>query len=275
MRETLQLEMSKEKTLITHACTETARFLCYEVVALNANAKHDRRGQRCINGTVRLKVPNDVIKEQCRKYMRKGKPVHRPERLHNDDYSIVAQYQSEYRGFVQYYLMGFNAHRLWNVHRVMRQSLLGTLANKHKTTVAKVVRGLKTEVSVGGKTIKALQVVRHQTQGKRPLVATFGGLSLAWQKDAIITDNPKQVFNGLRSEIVSRLLAQTCELCGDTNGPFEVHHIRRLSDLNQPGRQNKPMWVKIMASRRRKTIVVCVRCHEDIHRVRTAKEQER
>ncbi|PNM27306.1 RNA-directed DNA polymerase [Yersinia enterocolitica] len=74
---------------------------------------------------------------------------------------------------------------------------------------------------------------------------------------------------------VSRLLAQTCELCGDTDGPFEVHHIRRLSDLNQPGRQNKPIWVKIMASRRRKTIVVCVRYHEDIHRVRTAKDQER
>lgn len=112
--------------------------------------------------------------------MRKGKPVHRPERLHDDDYSIVAQYQSEYRGFVQYYLMGFNAHRLWNVHRVMRQSLLGTLANKHKTTVAKVANRLKTEVSVGGKTIKALQVARHRVQGKRPLVATFGGLSLAW-----------------------------------------------------------------------------------------------
>ena len=52
--------------------------------------------------------------------MRNGKPSHRPERLYNDDYSIVAQYQAEYRGFVQYYLMGFNAHRLWNVHRVMR-----------------------------------------------------------------------------------------------------------------------------------------------------------
>lgn len=58
LRETLQLEMSKEKTLITHARTETARFLGYEVVALNANTKHDRRGQRCINGVVRLKVPN-------------------------------------------------------------------------------------------------------------------------------------------------------------------------------------------------------------------------
>ncbi|EJC0214714.1 hypothetical protein MXZ45_004854, partial [Salmonella enterica] len=121
--------------------------------------------------------------------------------MYNDDYSIVAQYQAEYRGFIQYYLMGFNAHRLWNVHRVMRKSLLGTLANKHRTTVSRIIRSLRTEVTVGDKTIKALQIVRHRGQGKRPLVATFGGLSLAWQKDTVISDNPKQVFNGLRSEL--------------------------------------------------------------------------
>lgn len=86
--------------------------------------------------------------------------------LYNDDYSIVAQYQAEYRGFVQYYLKGFNAHRLWNVHRVMQKSLLGTLANKHRTTVSRIVRCLRTEVTVGDKTIKALQIVRHRGQGK-------------------------------------------------------------------------------------------------------------
>ncbi|CDG89893.1 reverse transcriptase/maturase family protein [Xenorhabdus bovienii] len=177
--DTLKLEMSAEKTLITHARTEAARFLGYEVVTLDASAKQNHRGQRCINGAVRLKIPVDVIRQQCRKYMRNGRPSHRPERLHDDDYSIVAQYQAEYRGFVQYYLMGFNAHRLWDIHRIMRKSLLGTLANKHKTTVSSMVKRLRTEITVGNRTIKALQVIRYRGQGKRPLVATFGGLSLA------------------------------------------------------------------------------------------------
>jgi hypothetical protein len=115
---------------------------------------------------------------------------------------------------------------------------------------------------------------RFRGQGKRPLIATFGGLSLAWQKDTTITDIPKQVFNGLRSEIVSRLLAQACEMCGANDGPFEVHHIRKLSDLNQPGRKEKPLWIKRMASRRRKTLVVCVKCHKEIHRFRSAKNRE-
>lgn len=274
LHDTLKLEMSTEKTLITHARTEAARFLGYEVVTLDAMTKQDHRGQRCINGAVRLKIPVEVIRQQCQKYMRNGKPSHRPERLYNDDYSIVAQYQAEYRGFVQYYLMGFNAHRLWNVHRVMRKSLLGTLANKHRTTVSRIVRSLRTEVTVGDKTIKALQIVRHRGQGKRPLVATFGGLSLAWQKDTVISDNPKQVFNGVRSELISRLLAQTCECCGSNDGPFEVHHIRKLSDLSQRGRKEKPRWLRIMASRHRKTLVVCRECHKNIHRTKPARHRE-
>ncbi|ECC3607846.1 hypothetical protein ZP13_16020 [Salmonella enterica subsp. enterica] len=140
--------MSAEKTLITYARTEPARFLGYEVVTLDAMTKQDHRGQRCINGAVRLKIPVEATRQQCQKYMRNGKPSHQPERLHNNDYSIVAQYQVEYRGFVQYYLKGFNAHRLWNVHRVMRKSLLGTQANKHRTTVSHIVRILKVEVIV-------------------------------------------------------------------------------------------------------------------------------
>ncbi|ASG19080.1 reverse transcriptase/maturase family protein [Salmonella enterica] len=274
LHETLKLEMSTEKTLITHIRTEAARFLGYEVVTLDAMTKQDHRGQSCINSAVRLKIPVEVIRQQCQKYMRNGKPPHRPERLYNDNYSIVAQYQAEYRGFVQYYLMGFNAHRLWNVHRVMRKSLLGTLANKHRTTVSRIVRSLRTEVTVGDKTIKALQIVRHKGQGKRPLVATFGGLSLAWQKDTVISDNPKQVFNGVRSELISRLLAQTCECCETNDGPFEVYHIRKLSDLSQWGRKEKPRWLRIMDSRHRKTLVVCRECHQNIHRTRPARHRE-
>jgi hypothetical protein len=54
------------------------------------------------------------------------------------------------------------------------------------------------------------------------------------------------------------MLAQECEVCGATVGPFQVHHVRRLSELDQPGRKEKPLWVKLMASRRRNTLVVCV-----------------
>jgi group II intron reverse transcriptase/maturase len=269
LRETLRLELSDAKTLITHARDNAARFLGYEVVALHADERHDQRGQRIINGLVRLKVPNDGIVERCRPYMRNGKAVHRPERLPDDDFSIVSQYGAEYRGFVQYYLLAFNAHRLRSVHHTMRTSLLGTLANKHKTRTGPILRRLRTEVKDRGRRQTALIVTRERGEGKKPLTTMFGGISLAWKKDAILNDRPSAIYNSVRSEIVQRLLAQTCENCGSEDGPFEVHHIRRLADLDRPGQTERPTWVKRMASRRRKTLVVCSRCHQDIHRDRS------
>ncbi len=108
-----------------------------------------------------------------------------------------------------------------------------------------------------------------RSEGTKPLVAMFGGISLAWKKDAMLSDRPPAVYGSVRSEIVQCLLAQTCEHCGSEAGPFEVHHVRRLADLDRPGRNDRPFWVNRMASRRRKTLVVCDRCHQDIHRDRS------
>jgi hypothetical protein len=86
------------------------------------------------------------------------------------------------------------------------------------------------------------------------------------QKHAILDDRPKEVFSG-RSEVVERLLAQECELCG-AEGDCQVHHVRKLADLDRPGRGEKPPWDKRMAARRRKTLVVCQECHQVIHQER-------
>lgn len=114
----LKLTLSEEKTLITHARDEKARFLGYEIHILHANAKHDHRGQRCINGSIGLRVPLRVRKAYCAKYKRRGKPIHLMQRVSNDAYSIVAQYQAEYRGIVQYYRMAYNLHTLHTLRRV-------------------------------------------------------------------------------------------------------------------------------------------------------------
>jgi hypothetical protein len=46
LRETLKLELSEEKTLITHARTEAAKFLGYHLVGQHVDDKLDRRGER-------------------------------------------------------------------------------------------------------------------------------------------------------------------------------------------------------------------------------------
>jgi len=68
-----------------------------------------------------------------------------------------------------------------------------------------------------------------------------------------------------RSEVVQRLLAGKCELCGIADEPVQVHHIRKLADIDRPGRRPKADWEKIMSARKRKTLVVCEDCHRIIH----------
>ena len=167
---------------------------------------------------------------------------------------------------MQYYLLAYNVHRLWHVHRVMQLSLVKTLADKHRTSVKKVYRQYRTTVPTPHGTLKVLEVRHARGHGQPPLVARFGGIELRWQRQSILNDHPKEVF-GRRSEVVQRPLAQVCELCG-AQDTCEVHHIRKVADLNRPDRRAKPLWVRRIAARQRKTLVVCRPCYEDIHRER-------
>lgn len=97
LREELKLELSESKTLITHAVSQAARFLGYEIRTQHADAKITS-GRRSVNARIGLFVPRDVIRQRCARYMRKGKPAQLGALLHDTDHSIVAKYASEYRG---------------------------------------------------------------------------------------------------------------------------------------------------------------------------------
>ena len=99
---------------------------------------------------------------------------------------------------------------------------------------------------------------------KRPLVAQWGGISLAWDKDAVLNEMSYRVWNDSGVELLQRLLADQCEYCGSRER-VQVHHVRGLKDLRRKGRAERPEWVRVMAARQRKTLVVCERCHKDIH----------
>jgi hypothetical protein len=120
------LELNDEKTLVTHARDDHATFLGYEVHALHENSKHDHRRQRCINGSMGLRVPTQVLQAKRAKYLRRGKPTPLPQRTIDDAYSIVAQYQAEWRGIVQYYRMAYNLHALQGLKHTMEVSLVQT-----------------------------------------------------------------------------------------------------------------------------------------------------
>jgi group II intron reverse transcriptase/maturase len=264
LQDKLGLELSEEKTLITHATKESARFLGYETSTMYADDKINKLGRRAINGGIALRIPTDVVEAKCLRYTKGGKVIHRNELIEESDYTIVTLYQQEYRGIVQYYALAQNVGWLNKLHWVMKGSLLKTLATKHHTTVMKEKRRLETTTTdtQTGNTLKCLEV-RVERTDKRPLIARFGGISLVRKPWAILDDQPF-IDKGGRTELLQRLLADECELCGSREN-VQVHHIRKLADLKIKGRKEKPLWVQRMAARQRKTLVVCRDCHMAIH----------
>jgi group II intron reverse transcriptase/maturase len=271
LRDQLKLELSKTKTLITHARTQAARFLGYDLVVLQNDRKLDRRGHRCINGQIGLRVPPEVLQQKRTLYMRHGKPIHRAELLHDTPFSIVAQYQQEYRGVVEYYRLAYNLHAFNRVKWGMERSLVQTLAYKLGIRVRTGYRRYQTTLQTDAGPRVGLQITVEREGGRKPLIARWGGISLARNRQATLDDAPIRVC-GPRSELETRLLAETCDLCGSQDR-VEVHHLRALKDLRRPGQAARPFWMQVMAARQRKTLVTCHHCHQAIHQGKPLQNQ--
>lgn len=261
--DSLQLELSPEKTLITHATTGAARFLGYDIACHPSGDRNDRKGRR-ITGGISLRIPAEVVESRCARYMKAGKPVHRSELLADSDYAIIMQFQAEYRGYVQYYACAQNVAWLGKLHWIMETALLKTLACKHKTSVATLSKKYRSTTATPHGPRSCLKAVVER-EGKRPLVVTFGGIPLVRHKAfAVLEDRPLHLSYTPRSELLQRLLKEECEICGSRH-EVQVHHVRKLKDLKVPGRKEKPLWMQTMMALKRKTLVVCHECHAAIH----------
>ncbi|GLZ02415.1 group II intron reverse transcriptase/maturase [Actinoplanes sp. NBRC 103695] len=127
--------------MITHARTQAAKFLGYEVT-VHHNDRKVTRGRRSANGVVGLRVPSAVIKAKSAPYLERGKPERQARLINEDDHTIVNAYAAEYRGTVQYYLLAGNVARLYRLHWVMETSLLKTLAKTKPSPAADHARQL-------------------------------------------------------------------------------------------------------------------------------------
>ena len=174
-----------------------------------------------------------MVKAQCARYRRHGKPWYRSRLQNLDDYDIVRTYGAEYRGVVNYYLL---AHDVWRLG-VLRWNALTSLL---KTLAAK-----------------------HHREGKPDLVARFGGIPLRQNRRAVIRDPAPAPAPYPRKQLIKRLRKRECELC-ETGTTVAVHQVTRLKELGKPG-PGQPAWAALMAKMRRKTLIVCAACHEYIH----------
>jgi len=261
LREDLKLELSADKTLITHARTGAAKFLGYEITVQHNDTK-TTRGRRSVNGNIGLRVPTAAVETKRAQYLQRGKPASRPQLMNESDYTIIATYGAEYRGYVEYYLLAGNVNRLNRLRWDMERSMLKTLAAKHQRPAWKLVDRYKTTTDTPYGKRRCFEA-RIERGDRPPLVARFGGIPLRRDKHAVLTDHvPSSGRPG--KQLIRRLLAGRCELCRRRDD-ITVHHVRRLADLPPPEHAETSAWVRLMRTRRRKTLVVCVGCHNTIH----------
>jgi group II intron reverse transcriptase/maturase len=261
LRDELELELSAEKTLVTHARTGAARFLGYEITVRHDDSKITG-GRRMLNGTIALRVPLTVVRAKCAPYRRRGKPWLRPALINLSDYDIVRVYAAEYRGVVNYYLLAGDVWRLRALRWNAETSMLKTLAAKHKSTVTKMAARYKATIETphGLRTCFEARILRT---GKKDLVARFGGIPLRRTENGFIIDSVSVPVPTPRKELIHRLRTRRCELC-EHGATVAVHQITKLAQLETPG-PSQPAWAALMARKRRKTLVVCQPCHEVIH----------
>lgn len=265
IQDTLKLTIAEEKSHIRHS-KEGATFVGYWIKTYSGDRiVKVRRGSRhttckSVSERFQLHIPPGKSQQFCesKRYgnYRTTQALHRPELLMLSDAEIILAYNGELRGIANYYSLAQNMKREMNrLAYLWRGSLFKTLAHKHKTSVRKIIKQLKTEdghvLTVHGE--KKTRIIR---------VFRLKDLKPSPSSDRRLDSVPHTFALTLcRSELIRRLNTQICEYCETTQGPFEVHHVRKLKDVAR----GKETWQKMMIARQRKTLVLCVRCHHLLH----------
>lgn len=260
---TLKMELSQEKTLITHSNTP-ARFLGYDV-RVRRDQQIKPKGKfktRSMNNKVELSIPfkdkiekflfsNGIVKQ--RSDNGKLEPIHRPQLLNRTDLEIVTIYNAELRGICNYYGLASNFNKLIYFNYLMEYSCLKTLAGKHRSKVSKIRAMYKDGTGKWAIPYETKTVI------KKMYFANYADC-----KGKKFTDIVPQTAKNYSHDVTtleSRLKAKICEVCGCTeNDRYEIHHVNKVKNL-----KGKSEWEKIMIAKRRKTIVVCHKCHMAIH----------
>jgi len=265
IEEILKLTIAEEKSHIRPS-HEGATFLGYWVKTYSGNRMVKvKRGKyhttnKSVSERIQLRIPRDKLQKFCetKGYGSYGKvdARHRAELTELSDAEIILAYNSELRGLANYYALALNMKReLSKLERLWKMSLLKTLAAKHKTSTTKMAKQLKTEDGY------ALTV---QTKDKTRRIRIF---RLKDQRSPPPHDSRIDLLPNIylwtlsRTELIKRLNSKQCEYCGTAQGTFEVHHIRKLKDVAE----GKALWQRMMAARRRKTLVLCTQCHHQLH----------
>jgi RNA-directed DNA polymerase len=265
LEDTLHLEVSEDKTKIRHHA-DGIRFLGYDLrtsraeyfkkKVVDGRTQYQRYGSK----NIKLFVPWEKLRDLCdRKSYGDFNAVtstHRSHLLQLSDAEIVCSYNAELRGIAQYYKHAADYSKLiWRLHFIADYSCRKTLANKHKSTVSKISKYYVNRLAGGGKRI----VVRNGSRTFK--LFKPNDVDRTYHRNA--TENVDSIaeFYAGRNDLTRRRKLEVCEYCGDKTAFVEEHHIRALKDISKGAKR----WERMMTSRNRKTLILCIPCHDQLH----------
>ena len=267
LQNSLKLELSEEKTLITNS-SDKAKFLGYEIYVRKTNAVTTNKNgvkSRYLNGSVCLSVSMQTIRDKLVEYKAMsiettvyGKENFKPKSRYylkdNDDLEILEQYNSEIRGFRNYYSLANNSSIVSSFGYIMQYSMFKTFATKYRTSVRKITQKLRIGKGFGIR----YKDKKGNTKTRLFYNEGFSRKKLKYSQNVDII--PKTIMYTAKTSLKQRLEAGKCEYCGNENEMIEIHHVRKLKDL-----KGKSRLETFMIARNRKTIALCRQCHSDLH----------
>jgi group II intron reverse transcriptase/maturase len=278
LNSTLKLEISEEKSGIHHA-KEGTSFLGYVVQNYTSEktvkvhspiyTSVGAATRRTVKERLQLRVPHTKMSEFCQ---RKGygnyenfRPSSRQSWVHMDDAEILLAYNAEMRGFANYYALANEAKTgLSKLMYIAKSSFLATLAKKHQSSISKENSRLRQGNNI------VIYVNTKEGKSKRYTLFTLRDWKPPQPKEDVDQLPSTAHLRFGRSTLDQRLNANTCESCGKEGGYFEVHHVRKLKDL-----QGKEWWEQVMSYRKRKTMILCVECHDLLHAHKLSNRQKK
>ena len=268
IRQQLLLELSQEKTLITHG-SDFAQFLSFQITtSTEQNSTRTKAGyiKRSYTGRIKLYVPKEKWLKRLLSYgalkiqydKNNGnkeiwEPICRSGLRNLDDLEILNQYNAEIRGLYNYYRIAHNATVLNNFLYVMKYSMYKTFAGKYRTSMRKIIQKYTKN--------RDFVITYQGKSGEKSVVFYNQGM----RRDTHVSATDPDIIGRARenrnyTSLVQRLRGCQCEWCGATDVEIEIHHVKKLKDLS-----GRAEWERHMIARRRKTMALCHNCHVKLH----------
>lgn len=266
LKNQLDLELSEEKTLITHS-SKKAHFLGFDIYVRKSNLpKRDKLGRMVRNygGRVVLEINSATIRKKLLqlKAMKityvNGKEIWKATSRYSmkdsDDLEIIQTYNSEIRGFYNYYSIANNSSIINSFKYIMEYSMYKTYATKYRTSKSEIIAKYRINKDFG---------IKYKDKNRKEKTCVFynnGFKRKDVDKNSSVDVIAIKNFYLGRTSLIARLQAGKCEFCGAENTPIEIHHVRKLKNL-----EDKKFWEKFMIARNRKTLALCHDCHVKLH----------